>query len=904
MKAMFWKHRFTFLLIVPILFLVFLWFRNGLVHGGGDEELLFVNAKRALAISSSTWLDKSTGVAILYWLARLSFVAIVYLFNSVLAVPNVILQGLTIFILLVTGAISLYFLTRTLFDSHKSRDLIGFVTSLFYIFNPYSMSQVWGRGQYAQFFSFALLPLSLLIFIHGAKKRNYFYAFLFAFVTVLFSTSYNFVTFIATQWFMILMYSVNEAVFQKKYRYRFFILSYFFLSLFLWVVVNCWWFLPLVVKGGSILSSDLNNPNENIGTLIGVSQSYPFPIIIRLLQSFYFFSPSGYGAVYSIIRFQLMSFIPLLFLGIGTITALSKKRNSGAVFIILTFFVGLAVSLGANMPFGTIFVWVFQHVATLQAFRNPYEKFGLVYMLGYSQLVGLGAVVLYKFLMKRIKKYKFIAPLIFVGVFLTWNYFLWPMWTGKIIENPDGKIGVSVPKYYYEFEKWLVKNNDGYRVMMTPLWGGDGAFYDWNGRLYQGVDPILFLVDAELISNIGNNPFYVPFAQNIRKYVEQINIHPALELLRVKYLVNRNDAIKISGNEKQQYKAISKTIYPPSPFDIDSVCENQHVIVPKKTQATIHCTLPDGQSNWKNVRYFNLSVSTNEPSYVEVVMHDKKDTIVGWDGRGDTDYLAGRTKRTVIFPLRSPSNSNESMDYSQIKIIEVYAHPIHDFGGSVGEITLEKIGLNAGEKVNIDEFTFFKSIGKLDIYKPNSLVTPPEFGTLAKVIIVSDYKDLFLKAIESRDKLDAVGFAIGAQNFSKLNQVKESSSKVSVVSRISDTRFWMKVIPDKSTNILLSKTFYSEWKLIPGIDKSLLDGSFIHNLMLLKKPTVSEKQHLVANGYANLWIVNGNESRYAVVFMPQIVTDIGFQITITSLAIMGCAVLIWFGVRLYKKKRN
>jgi hypothetical protein len=74
----------------------------------------------------------------------------------------------------------------------------------------------------------------------------------------------------------------------------------------------------------------------------------------------------------------------------------------------------------------------------------------------------------------------------------------------------------------------------------------------------------------------------------------------------------------------------------------------------------------------------------------------------------------------------------------------------------------------------------------------------------------------------------------------------------------------------------------------------MLDGSFIHNLELLSMPTVSEKQHYVANGYANLWVVDGKDSEYAVVFIPQLITEIGeFISEVSFIAFIGILIVWW-----------
>ena len=49
---------------------------------------------------------------------------------------------------------------------------------------------------------------------------------------------------------------------------------------------------------------------------------------------------------------------------------------------------------------------------------------------------------------------------------------------------------------------------------------------------------------------------------------------------------------------------------------------------------------------------------------------------------------------------------------------------------------------------------------------------------------------------------------------------------------------------------------------------------------MLKAVSVSEENHLVVNGYANLWDFKNDQKQYAIVFLPQIFADIGLKITL------------------------
>ena len=131
---------------------------------------------------------------------------------------------------------------------------------------------------------------------------------------------------------------------------------------------------------------------SNLGTLLGVSRSFTPDVIVRLLQKGYFFDATAYSQIYSTIPFQFVSFIPLFFVVIGIVKVLKNREQTQFRFFIVLLVLGLVVSSGANPPFGWLFVWLFKSFAFLQAFRNPFEKFGLVYALGYSPIFAYGLV--------------------------------------------------------------------------------------------------------------------------------------------------------------------------------------------------------------------------------------------------------------------------------------------------------------------------------------------------------------------------------------------------------------------------------------------------------------------------------------------------------------------------------
>ena len=902
---MFKSKIIAVLLIIPLL-LTLIWFRNGLVVGGGEDGLIFYNPSIAFEYSKSLWTEYGIGFSVLWFLQRLPLLFVASLFTEQLGLQSYVVQAGLFFILLATGIISMYYLTLLLLGGNNMKRSVAFIASLFYLLNPYSMSQVWSRGLYPQFFYFALLPLLLLLLILGLEKKKYRYALLITFASVIYSPAFGFVTFIFTFWVLVIASLLYWLYFNKKNKKDIlFVLSFFFILLSSWVLVHAWWFFPVIFSNSVILSGYLTNSQENLGTLLGVSRNFTPHVIIRLLQRTYFFDPSAYSTIYSSVSFQLISIIPVVFMILGLTKVIKSPKLRKFKFFILLFVLGLIVSLGANPPFGSLFVFAFKKISFLQAFRNPYEKFGLVYTLGYSGLFAYGLIAI-------LNKKRLSTLLISFVFFLVCGVYAWPMWTGRVVAAPDKKIGLAVPGYYNDLKKWLDTSNENFRVFMTPLWAGDGATYRWEGGgKYQGLDPMMFFVNQPVIGSSAQVPFHYDFMQNIRKHMQQMDVTPVLSLLRAKYVVNREDAIEISESERNHAKFITSIIYPPTGINESQkiLCSNRTVNQEGTNPAWILCELAGDNQDISNAKYLHLVAKVDVPANLDLAIRDTKQMRPRWYGRGENEYfLSPNEWETVLIPLGAPTEVNNNTDFSKIELIELQAHPIDAPGSSVGKIELKGIWLDPGKEVKLSNFKPSEKFGKLTVYEPKDFIAPPEFGTMEAFEVVGTYEELFKSANIKKDSLDRVGFIISSQNKDKDSNIlqEESGNKINDLAKISSTRYWVQLDEQTAGYLLLSRTYNSGWKVLPGVRKEEVMGRFSNDIALLRKVYIPEENHFVGNGYANVWRVDG-EGEYAVIFLPQIVADIGTKISVAGVVLLFfpiAAVSFKFYERRNKTRKN
>lgn len=504
-------HLLTNLLLC--LMLVVIWFHKGYLFAGGEEGIPFHNLGRTLSLYFA-WGGTGGGYLNQEVIPRIGMFALLKFLNDN-GFPGVLVQAATFFFLMLTATFSMYLLLRqTVVDSkflkkntlYKHVPLIG---AIFYLLNPFSMIQIWGRGLYSQFFPFALFPLLLLLIVLGLKKRNIIFGFIFLISSLIFSPAFSNLSYVMSLWFLIIFYFLFYVSQNKKeIKFAFF---FFFYLLLGFIVVHFWWIYFYATTLSQVATIRSLNLEHDLGTLQGVSRTYSLFTVLQLLHHF-LTKAEYYGRIYYTIPFKLLGLIiPVSFLlSFGIF-----KRLKSFKFYLILFLLSFFIVLGSNLPLGWLFVMLFKIFTPLRAFRNPYEKMGLVFLIAYTPFVSIGLINLSKKIrniLKGQKTFKKIsqASILITIVFLTCGVYLWPMWLGKFAGGLKYNPWIRVPDYYKEANDWMNAKQSDFKVLHLPLNPGDGARYLWDRGIYQGVDPNMFLFDKYTISiHFGyNKPFY------------------------------------------------------------------------------------------------------------------------------------------------------------------------------------------------------------------------------------------------------------------------------------------------------------------------------------------------------------------------------------------------------------
>lgn len=558
--------RDLLILILFVFVIVFLWFSKRLLFAGGEEGIPFYDLNKTIQFVSFTWQDVSAGFPVQLNLNRIPYFSFLKSFY-LMGIPGFLIQALHFFIIMAFGSISLYFLLREtvakeLATKNNIFKPVSLVGAIFYLLNPFSMTQIWGRGLYLQFFPFALFPFFLLMFILGLRKRNFIFGLLGLLASFLFAGSFGNPSYIFSLWIIIFIYLIFYIIKNPNRKNILFSIIYFLFMLIGWVTVHMWWIYPFIKISSNQFTLALNNTEVNVGTLTGISKDYQLHSLLRLIHEGYFYRDLKFGTSYTSLPFILLSWIiPLAAL----FSYKTFRKLKVFLFFSILFLFSLFICLGSNLPTGWLFILIFKSFPIFQAFRNPFEKFGVVLTIAYAPFFAIGSIVVSEWISKFFKKVNF-KVFLFGILILVCGIFLWPIWTGQFTAGGI-KISpwVQVPDYYKSLNNWLNRQEDDGRIIHFPINPGDGLRYSGWEYPYQGIEPGEYIFTRPSIGKNGQffKLYYNVLLQRFDNFHEKVygpdpdisksefrseHLYEELAKLNVRYIILHRDIDPEIGN--------------------------------------------------------------------------------------------------------------------------------------------------------------------------------------------------------------------------------------------------------------------------------------------------------------------------------------------------------------------
>lgn len=524
------QKYFLFLFPFIALVIVYSWFNTGkIISNTSEENLSILHTAHMAQYYSSFWYPIGGGVRMPYYLSRLPvFFALGLLDRS--GTSPVVIQAIFLFLLMLTGMLSMYILMRRGLNQNNWASFIG---STFYLLNIFSMTQVWKRFLYHGIFLWAYFPLFIFLWSEWIEKRKVKWLLLFLLTSVMFSYTFTQPAFLITVWVSAGVFSLVK--FWKDRKKKWEIVKAFSTSLLgfiLWIVVNLWWFYPLITLSNISASTEAGNGGSwqtDLTSAEAVSQSFPLWEVVLLRQSWYLGNANGWNDYYYNPLIILIS-VGVFFIMLYGIIKIKDLRCRS--FLISLGLIGLFVSKGTNFPLGyTFFHILFSKIAITTALRNPYEKFGIVWLFPYAIFFAVGFCKLISRFKTKVRIfYSFIILISFCIILVL------PMWNGDIFPP---KHRVTVPSYYLDANNYL-KKIGSQRIFNIPFLPElENRTYSWG---YIGEDPSEVLFSQEPLSK-RNPVYYNRVFKLFPKLIDKAQFPKILGLLGVDSVILHKDSI-------------------------------------------------------------------------------------------------------------------------------------------------------------------------------------------------------------------------------------------------------------------------------------------------------------------------------------------------------------------------
>ncbi|MDG7048004.1 MAG: hypothetical protein JRN61_03400 [Nitrososphaerota archaeon] len=896
------------------------WFSRGLMITHEEMGFFFFNPQFWLYHTAYIWWNiQATGFANFQVIVYIPF-QLVMTFFQYIGLSVVIREAITLFSLLSISGISMYLLVYYLSDSYNGQRIAAIAAGIIYMFNPFSL-YVWTRFDLS-IFTYTFLPLFLLFFIKGlnAKKNLLKYALYVNLSLILIlptlSNPYYFGSYIIVGIIVFFFFLINGN--QKKQNIKFLLITFL-----IWMGLNSWWLLPFGFYGTTAYQTATNGINP-LGTLLALSQYDYSPIYIIRLLDFYTEQQYFYSSIITIISF----FLPIL----AFLSIVIKRTKYNLLFAFIAC-IGIFLSLGANPPFGAIFLYLFKHIPFMGGFRAPQDKFGSIITLAYSFLggttIGTASSIISKISIRKSKNFprikqmlKAIFPIVIIMLVILPSFLPFisgSMWNPYSVGDPvkSKSAYIQIPTYYFDASNWLKTQGTQFRVIELPISSIDSYVFDWKSG-YGGIYPYSLWPQPQISGRT-----WFPLIDNMTYQIEpfiQYNsaeFWKVMEILNAKYVFINNDfQLDESGVmtvPSQYLYDLTHTINYTKPYDLPinnsywqqaqtplnviSSLENNSAV---NGQTIMVTTKIQGQANWEGGIQYVFSKPLNLTGYNDIGF---------WINFSSLKYIQqvyfrlgdsyGGYEKWTITPLIQPNwahviisfNSNptwESMKPLNLSSINYISITIQKNPGTMQAtqwwlanfqvfFMSNQIANHVQESNQFGNLTFFQI--QNNYFLPSifattnftsSYNTEQMLNMLANTNIDPRYTVIYCKSQLTNNQVE---FLQGLAN----KNVKDQPPTI-IYQEINPTKYEINVINATGPFFLVFSTTYDKnWVAYYGNINSI-DAYFQYPI----------SNHLIANGYANSWFINRTGTyTITVYFLPQNLLYIGIFILIFTIIIIS-----------------
>ncbi|HUQ85186.1 MAG TPA: hypothetical protein VM077_02580 [Candidatus Limnocylindrales bacterium] len=251
------------------------------------------------------------------------------------------------------------------------------------------------------------------------------------------------------------------------------ILFTFLVPLTISALIHSFWALPTLLHGSS--------PVNDLGTAYSSTDAVKYFSFAKLENTISLLHPNWPENIFGKVYFMKAEFLLLPILAYSSLFFVSKNKDSRTKNYILYFallgLLGAFLAKGANEPFGSLYLWMFEHVPGFNMFRDSTKWYTLI-AISYSILIPFSVSKIFLWLKSQTKItiynlqiplrpwFKNYIPKLFL--ILTTLYLLLLI-RPAILGQLGGTLKTThVPKEYIALEQYLQKQTQFFRTMWLP----------------------------------------------------------------------------------------------------------------------------------------------------------------------------------------------------------------------------------------------------------------------------------------------------------------------------------------------------------------------------------------------------------------------------------------------------
>ncbi|MBI2018532.1 hypothetical protein HYS96_02385 [Candidatus Daviesbacteria bacterium] len=796
------------ILITICFFFTLSWYKHGLIIGGAEEGLIFLDPHKTQDLYKYTWEDIHYGGPQTVTVTRYpNFVFLGYLKD--LGVPSALIQIFTFLTLILTSAIFTYLFAKEILGNKQMYCLLA---ALFYIGNTFVFFNIWHRFLLAMFFFEPLLPASIYFLYKVFKTNNILYLLSFLLISFILSSAFSLPSNVITLWVVLFFLLLSNLIEIRKSSIS--LLKYvgwFVLFLLSWVLTNLWWIIPLNYQA-TVVYSPVFGTNENIAVLRSISNQFPFLTAITL----------GYKSMLSMLQ-GIISFVMLLVVWLGFKETKSKDtRNFLLIIVLVSYF----VLNGSNFPTGKIFEFFFEKISQLQLLRNPYEKFGIVLTFAYSLLFPLGILYL-----SKISRYIsiFLVILIFGFLFI-------PVWGGKVFGDDNINFYVSVPADYKKVNELLNQDTDEFRILQLPLLVSGGLAYNWPNK-YFGIPPNSFLFDKPSLEGLVSMKNPDNYWRALREGFYTGKIRQLLKYANIRYLVLHKDIDTDYSQSEDTETTLFYLNHGIIPDSLSSfrICHDltELTYIFRKVQFFGECKLDSLNSDWSNINFLSFEMQSDGAGQIRVDIVDRDGQRLVFEGKSENIYTLSENEvnKTKLFTLNIKVPTEKYAKFSPINVDHLELTFIPSSVNLIPKVRIGSIYLDKGTTIANDYWSKIYSTANLEIYRINDSYFYPRIYAVGSLLEVDNWNSLL--------KLNSLpdAFYLRDQQDKDINYDTNLDKPDIEFKKINNTRYEIYIKNAKTPFwLVFSETFSPDWKA------KLRNGQ--------------EFAHFTVNGFTNGYFIN------------------------------------------------